>query len=168
MRVNRGATPNIAAIHMMLITLFFADVQPDTSRSRLQKLLRRAHLFTQSVKGMILPLQHAFSQHTSIRPRPIIFIQPILKLECVAAESRVYLLCALSTLVIRVFSTSRVQCKVKKHLQVKKANQMRARRVYKSQKQCIRTAPNHATISQPALLLILDARQTQKRVERTR
>ena len=41
---------------------------------------------------------------------------------------------------------------------------MRARRVYKSQKQCIRTARNHATISQPALLLVLDAQQTQKHV----
>ena len=71
---------------------------------------------------------------------------------------------ALSTLVIRVFSTSRIQCKVKNHLQVKKTNQMRARRVYKSQKQCIRTARNHATISQLALLLVLDAQQTQKHV----
>ena len=41
---------------------------------------------------------------------------------------------------------------------------MRARRVYKSQKQCIRTARNHATISQPALLLVLDAQPTQKHV----
>ena len=41
-------------------------------------------------------------------------------LECVTAESRVYLLCALSTLVIRVFSTPRIQCKVKIQLPAEK------------------------------------------------
>ena len=36
-------------------------------------------------------------------------------LECVAAENRFYLLCALSTLIIRVISTSRMECKKLRH-----------------------------------------------------